>query len=140
LSGRSLADEKVTVYDRDVPGEKILVIDDHAEHLYFFRKVLGDAGYSVLESQTADGGLALAFSEAPGLIILDLIMPDTTGWEVARQLKADPRTAKTPVFLVTAFPNRASERWDFDGDCDALLVKPVEPTRLLAEIKRWIEA
>jgi two-component system cell cycle response regulator DivK len=138
LSIRSLADERALIYDRDVAAEKILVIDDHAEHLYFFRKVLGDAGYAVVESQTAEGGLALAFSDAPRLIILDLVMPDTTGWGVARQLRADPRTAKTPVFLVTAFPSRASEQWDFDGDCDALLVKPVEPTRLLAEIKRWI--
>jgi CheY-like chemotaxis protein len=121
-----------------VSAEKILVIDDHAEHLYFFRKVLGDAGYDVVESQTAEGGLALAFSEQPRLIILDLIMPDTTGWEVAHELKSDPRTAQTPVFLVTAFPSRASERWDFDGDCDALLVKPIEPRRLLAEVKRWL--
>jgi two-component system, cell cycle response regulator DivK len=126
------------VYDRRVAAHKILVIDDHPEHLYFFEKVLTDAGYAVLDSQSARAGIALAFSELPSLIIVDLVMPDTTGWEVARQLKADPRTAKTPVFLVTAFPSRASEQWAFDGDCDSLLVKPVEPTRLLAEVARWI--
>ena len=69
---------------------------------------------------------------------LAMVMPDTTGWEVAHQLKLDQRTAKTPLFLVTAFPSRASEQWAFDGDCDALLVKPVEPSRLLAEVARWV--
>ncbi len=119
-------------------AQKILIIDDHPEHLYFFGKVLREAGYSVLESQTATRGVALAFAEAPHLIIVDLVMPDTTGWEVARQLKTDLRTTKTPLFLVTAFPGRASEQWAFDGDCDALLVKPVEPARLLAEVARWL--
>ena len=119
-------------------GKKILIVDDHPEHLYFFGKVLRDAGYAVIESQTATRGIALAFAEAPDLIIVDLVMPDTTGWEVAHQLKIDQRTAKTPLFLVTAFPSRASEQWAFDGDCDALLVKPVEPTRLLAEVARWV--
>jgi len=121
-----------------VAGEKILIVDDHPEHLYFFGRVLTEAGYSVLESQTAARGIALAFAEQPDLIIIDLVMPDTTGWEVARQLKNDSRTAKTPLFLVTAFPTRASEQWAFDGDCDALLIKPVEPSRLLAEVARWL--
>jgi CheY-like chemotaxis protein len=122
-----------------VAAKKILIIDDHPEHLYFFRRVLGEAaGYRVVESQTSDSGLALAFTEEPNLIIVDLVMPKTTGWEVAHQLKSDQRTAKTPLFLVTAFPSRASEQWAFDGDCDSLLVKPIEPARLLAEVARWI--
>lgn len=119
-------------------AKKILIIDDHPEHLYFFRKVLGDAGYAIVETESGDTGLSLAYDERPDLIIVDLVMPGTTGWEVAKRLKADPRTAKTPLFLVTAFPARASEQWAFDGECDALLVKPVEPTRLLAEVARWI--
>jgi twitching motility two-component system response regulator PilH len=121
-----------------VAAEKILIIDDHPDHLYFLGKVLSEAGYGVIESQTAARGISLAFAEQPDLIIIDLVMPDTTGWEVARQLKNDGRTAKTPLFLVTAYPSRASEQWAFDGDCDALLIKPVEPSRLLAEVQRWL--
>jgi CheY-like chemotaxis protein len=121
-----------------VSGKKILIIDDHPEHLYYFGRVLREAGYSVIESQTAKRGITLAFAELPDLIIVDLVMPDTTGWELARELKIDERTAKTPVFLVTGYPARASEQWASDGDCDALLVKPVEPARLLTEVARWL--
>ena len=119
-------------------GHKILIIDDHPEHLYFFRRVLGEAGYDVVETDSGDEGIETAFAERPRLIIVDLVLPKTTGWEVAKRLKADVRTAKTPLFLVTAYPNRASEQWAFDGECDALLVKPIEPARLLAEVARWI--
>ena len=119
-------------------GAKILIVDDHPDRLYFLGKVLRDAGYSVIESQTATRGITMAFNEQPNLIIIDLVMPETTGWEVARRLKVDSRTAKIPLFLVTGSSSRVSEQWAFDGDCDALLVKPVEPARLLAEVERWL--
>ena len=92
----------------------------------------------MLESQTATRGITLAFAERPDLIIVDLVMPDTTGWEVAHQLKIDSGLRRRRSFSSPAFPSRASEQWAFDGDCDALLIKPVEPARLLAEVARWL--
>ena len=116
---------------------RILVVDDHPEHLYFFRRVLGDAGHHVIECTTGDDALRQVIDDQPDLVILDLVLPGLSGWEVARTIKKDQRTSRIPVLLVTAYPHHASDRWSGDGDCDALLVKPVDPRRLLAEVDRW---
>jgi CheY-like chemotaxis protein len=117
---------------------RILVVDDNEEHQYFFRRVLGAAGYALAAAHTGEDAIAVASASPPDLIILDLVLPRMSGWEAARQLKSDPRTARVPVFLVTAYPHHASHRWEADSECDALLVKPIEPTRLLSEVERWI--
>lgn len=119
-------------------NQTILVVDDQPDHRYFFNRVLSEAGYTVVENADGRDAVSIVAELCPTLIILDLVMPGPTGWEVAKELKADPRTASIPVFLVTAFPHQASERWTTDVECDALLVKPVEPRRLLAEIERWL--
>lgn len=115
----------------------ILVVDDQPEHRYFFDRVLSEAGYTVVENGDGHGITALAAELRPDLVILDLVMPAKSGWDVASELKHDPRTASIPIFLVTAFPHKASEQWTTEGECDALLVKPIEPRRLLAEVERW---
>lgn len=117
--------------------KSILVVDDHPEHLYFFRRVLGEAGYRVLESTSGSDAIAQALESRPNAIILDLVMPKMSGWDVARTLKGDPRTESIPILLVTAYPHQANDAWSGDADCDALLVKPIEPKRLLAEVERW---
>jgi CheY-like chemotaxis protein len=119
-------------------SRRILVVDDTPEHQYFFSHVLGGAGYDVAACGTGEEAIACAVDTKPQLIILDLVLPRMTGWDVARTLKSDPRTADIPIFLVTAYPHHASTRWQADGECDALLVKPIEPKRLLAEVERWI--
>jgi CheY-like chemotaxis protein len=120
------------------PQRTILVVDDHPDHLYFFRRVLTGAGYAVAEAGRGEDVLPRVLEVEPDLIILDLVLPGLTGWDVATTVKRDPRTSRVPVFLVTAYPHKASEQWSSDGDCDALLVKPVDPKRLLAEVERWI--
>ena len=115
----------------------ILVVDDHPEHLYFFQRVLGDAGYHVIEATNGDEAITQAQEQLPSAIILDLMLPTTSGWEAARILKRDVRTSSIPILLVTAFPHQANDAWSGDADCDALLVKPVDPKRLLAELERW---
>ena len=115
----------------------ILVVDDHPDHLYFFQRVLGDAGYRVIEATNGDDAVAQARELLPNAIILDLVLPPTSGWDAARVLKQDTRTSSIPILLVTAFPHQANDPWSGDADCDALLVKPVDPKRLLAELERW---
>ena len=117
--------------------QTIFVVDDQPDHRYFFNRVLSDAGYTVVECADGHDAAAIAAELRPDLIVLDVVMPGLSGWEVAEALKEDSRTAAIPIFLVTAFPHKASEPWSTDVQCDALLVKPIEPKRLLDEIARW---
>lgn len=117
---------------------RILVVDDHPEQLHFFRRVLTEAGHHVVESGNGGQALTQVIDEEPDLVILDLVLPDISGWEVARTIKKDERTRDIPVLLVAAAPHHASDQWSGDGDCDALLVQPIEPKRLLAEVDRWL--
>jgi CheY-like chemotaxis protein len=118
--------------------KSVLVVDDHPEHMYFFRRVLTEAGYHVIESTNGDDAITQAQQQHPNAIILDLVLPTTSGWEAARIIKRDERTSSIPILLVTAYPHQANDAWSGDADCDALLVKPVEPRRLLAELERWV--
>jgi CheY-like chemotaxis protein len=116
----------------------ILVVEDDPDHLYFFDKVLSDAGYSVVQLSSGRDVVARVPESPPDLVILDLVLPEGSGWEIAAESKRASTTADIPVFLVTAFPHTATGRWTRDGECDALLVKPVDPKRLLAEVARWL--
>jgi len=87
---------------RSVPVEKILVVDDDERARYVVKGSLAGTKYQTLEAASGVEGLEIARREHPDLIILDLVMPGMTGFEVLEQLRADPATARTPVIIATA--------------------------------------
>jgi signal transduction histidine kinase/DNA-binding response OmpR family regulator len=87
-----------------VGGEpvKVLAIDDDPVALELVSAVLDPEGYSVLRAQGGDEGVGMALDEHPALVILDLLMPGTDGFQVVEQLRADPRTADIPIVVLTS--------------------------------------
>jgi len=79
----------------------ILVVDDEATNLQLLKQILRDQ-YRLLFAKDGARALELARQESPGLILLDVMMPGMTGYEVCRQLKADASTSSIPVIFVTA--------------------------------------
>ena len=90
--------------------KRILVIEDEAEMIDLTRIVLEREGFEVLGAVGGARGLELIKQEKPDLILLDLMMPDIGGWEVYRQVKADPALAEIPVIIVTA---KAQRFWGY---------------------------
>jgi CheY-like chemotaxis protein len=82
--------------------EAILIVDDDETSRYLLRTVLGTSGYRLIEAANARDGFRLATEQIPSLIILDLSMPDATGFEVLRQLKEDRATRAIPVIIHTS--------------------------------------
>jgi CheY-like chemotaxis protein len=80
----------------------ILWIDDDRLLLTFGRDILERYGYSVLTAPDGLSGIATATQERPDLIILDVVMPDMTGYEVCRQLRTDPKLLDIPIILLTS--------------------------------------
>jgi CheY-like chemotaxis protein len=117
----------------------ILVVDDYPDALQVWDLYLQASGFGVLTADAGAAGLALATTELPDLIVLDLEMPRLSGIEVARALNANESTRKIPKIAVTGYslPRQLEEarRAGFD----AVLVKPCDPDDLLATIHRLLD-
>lgn len=88
----------------------ILLVDDNHTHLYSLGKHLTESGFEVAQASSAGTAVELAVSRRPDAILLDINLPDATGFEVCRQLKADLRTTHIPVVFHSATHDTASAR------------------------------
>lgn len=80
---------------------KILVVDDEMEIVSTLKILLESDNYKVVEAYTGDGAIRKARSEAPDLILLDLMLPDMTGYEICNNLREDPMTSSIPIIMLT---------------------------------------
>ncbi len=88
--------------------ESILLVDDNPTNLQILFQTLEGVGCKLLIAKNGNGALTIAGKALPDLILLDIMMPDIDGYEVCRQLKADPATANIPVICTRAVPNMNS--------------------------------
>jgi signal transduction histidine kinase len=113
----------------------VLNVDDYAPGRYARTQVLRRAGFDVAEAASGGETLALASRCEPSLVLLDVNLPDMSGYDVCRRLKADPRTALTPVIQVSATFTHGSDRAaGLEAGADAYLTEPLEPRVLLATV------
>ncbi len=113
----------------------VLNIDDNDARRYVINRVLQGAGYKPLEADCGVDGLKLA-RQRPDAIILDVRLPDMNGFEVARQLKADPLTERIPILQISASYIAAADRArGLEAGADAYLTEPLEPAELVATLR-----
>jgi signal transduction histidine kinase len=122
-------------------GALILSVDDNDASRYGVARTLRQVGFEVRDAATGYEGLRRAHTDAPDLILLDVKLPDIDGFEVCRQLKADPVTASIPVLQMTATYG-STENWAaaLDAGADAYLTQPAEPIVLVATIRALLRA
>lgn len=114
---------------------KILIVDDDPETIEFLKLILTPQGYRVVSADNGVQALSLARSEQPDLIILDVMMPDIDGYEVARNLRKYPEVAATPILMFTAKTQVEDKVAGYESGVDIYLTKPVHPVELQANIK-----
>ncbi|MQA41801.1 HD-GYP domain-containing protein [Rugamonas aquatica] len=112
----------------------ILAVDDEASNLQLLRHILQDQ-YRLLFAKDGPRALELARQERPQLILLDVMMPGMTGYEVCRLLKADEATAAIPVIFVTALSDASDEVVGFDAGAVDYITKPVSPPIVRARVR-----
>lgn len=120
-------------------AEKILIIDDDAETLRLIGIMLQRQGYQTVTASNGDDGVALAKTELPDLIILDIMMPEVNGYTVARHLRAESATAEIPILMFTAKSQIDDKVAGFEAGADDYLTKPVHPVELVAHIKAMLK-
>ena len=113
---------------------KILYIEDNEDNLYMLSNRLMRRGYEVVSARDGEQGIAMAGSEAPALILMDLSLPVIDGWEATRRLKAEARTRNIPVIALSAHAMAGDREKALAAGCDDYDTKPVELPRLLEKI------
>jgi pilus assembly protein CpaE len=115
--------------------EKILIVDDDMDTLRLVGMLLERQGYQIVVAENGSNALDKALSETPDIILLDVMMPDIDGLEVARRLRGNPATALTPILFFTAKTQVEDKVAGFESGGDDYLTKPVHPAELSARVK-----
>jgi two-component system, sensor histidine kinase and response regulator len=125
----------------DLLTRPILIVDDYPPGLYARTKVLQQAGFAVLQSATGAEALRIVDEHSPALILLDVNLPDISGFEVCQRVKRNPKTAHTTVVHVSASNTQTNHQvHGLNSGADCYLVEPVDPTVLVATVKAFLRA
>lgn len=115
--------------------KKIIVVEDEPDLVDVVTYNLEREGYSVLASQRGDEGLNLIRSEAPDLVLLDLMLPGMDGLSICRQMKSDSSTKEIPIIIASAKGEESDVVIGLEMGADDYLAKPFSPRELLARIR-----
>ncbi len=116
-------------------SKRILVVDDEPDILQLVRLTLTQEGFAVETAATAAEGLEAIEKNPPDLVVLDLMLPDMSGTEVCRTLRARPETAHLPVLMLTARSEETDRVVGFELGADDYVTKPFSPRELVLRIR-----
>jgi CheY-like chemotaxis protein len=114
---------------------RILYVEDNDDNVYMLRGRLTRAGFEVAVATDGLQGVAMAASEAPDLILMDLSLPVLDGWEATRRLKGAPDTRPIPIIALSAHAMEGDRAKAIAAGCDDYDTKPVDFPRLLGKIR-----
>ena len=115
--------------------ERILIVDDDEDILLIVQTILANAGYSVLVARNGREGVDLALETKPDLILLDVMMPELSGWEVCTTLKNAPETRQTPIAMMTVKSEIRDLITGMQVGANDYLTKPFTRRKLLETVR-----
>ena len=118
---------------------KVLYVEDNEDNVYMLKmrlELLDD--FEVLTAENGEKGCAMALSERPDIILMDLEMPVVDGWEATRRLKHDAQTRDIPIIALSAHALAGEREKALAAGCDEFDTKPIEFDRLLGKVRRLL--
>jgi DNA-binding response OmpR family regulator len=115
--------------------EKILIVDDDVDTLRLVGFILQRKGYQIVAANNGNQAVVMAKTEKPDLILLDIMMPDLDGYEIARQIRANQETNAIPIIMFTAKSQLEDRVTGFEVGADDYLTKPTQPSELYSHIQ-----
>lgn len=112
----------------------LLIVEDNEMNRDMLSRRLQRRGFTTIIATDGEMGVAMARSEAPDLILMDMSLPVIDGWEASRQLKADPATTAIPIIALTAHAMTSDRDKALQAGCNDYDTKPVDLPRLLGKI------
>jgi len=122
-----------------VAGALILIVEDNPRNLKLIRDILQFRGYTTLEAETGEAGVALARERQPALILMDVQLPGMDGREATKALKADPSTQKIPVIAMTAFAMKGDRESLLADGFDGYIAKPINIKEVPQLIEQYLD-
>ena len=116
------------------PVRKILIVDDSPTERFFLADLLSKRGYAVVTAESGEEALNKVKVEKPSLVVMDVVMPGTSGYQATRALARDPATQGIPVILCTSKNAESDRVWGLRQGAKDYVVKPVDVDELLAKI------
>ncbi len=116
----------------------ILVVDDSPTERFFLTDLLTKRGYEVLTAENGDDALAKIRLERPALVVMDVVMPGSSGFQITRALNRDPATQSIPVILCTSKSTETDRIWGLRQGARDYVTKPVDAEVLLAKIAELV--
>ena len=113
---------------------KILYVEDNDDNIFVVYRRLSQWGHTVLMARNGEDGVAMARSERPDLIVMDLSLPALDGWGATRILKSSPETKEIPILALTAHAMAGDREKALDAGCDDFDTKSIDFTRLRGKI------
>ena len=117
---------------------RVLIVEDNALNMKLFSAMIVSQGYEVLQASDGRGALDVARQAHPDLIIMDLQLPDMSGLDVTRSLKADADTRDIAILATTAYALRGDEETIRASGCDGYMAKPIAVSEFLGLIDSLI--
>lgn len=114
---------------------RVLVVDDTPQNVKLLADILGARGFVAITASDGEEALAKLAAERPDIVLLDVMMPGLSGYDVCRRIRADPATALLPVVLVTSLDPHEERVKGIEAGADDFLQKPIHQAELLARVR-----
>jgi two-component system, cell cycle response regulator DivK len=118
------------------PAKKVLVVEDNELNMKLFCDLLDAFGFETVQSRDGLKAVDLARANRPGLIIMDIQLPEVSGLDLTRWIKDDAAIKHVPIMAVTAFAMRQDERLVREAGCESYMTKPIQMSAFINEVKR----
>ena len=118
--------------------QKILIVDDEPDVVSLIERTLSGDGFLVVKAYDGIGALDLVSTEKPDLVLLDLMMPMMSGYEVCQQIKSNPQTRNIPVVCLSSAHSPDARAHSLKAGAVELITKPFFPQELIAQIRRHL--
>jgi two-component system cell cycle response regulator DivK len=116
----------------------VLIVEDNELNMKLFNDLLEAHGYATLKTSHGIEAMELARAHKPDLILMDIQLPEVSGLEVTRWLKADDELKSIPVIAITAFAMKGDEERIREGGCEAYMSKPISVSKFIATVKTYL--
>lgn len=120
-------------------AQRILIVDDNPDNIILTRELLGSRGYEVQTVASAEEAQQSIQRQQPDLILLDVILPGKSGYELCRELKEDPFTRLIPIVMITGLTDREDKIRGIEAGADDFLNKPIFPEELFARVNSLLK-